>query len=368
VRKILNEYYRKRRLKMDAGADVAWPERKVACLSGLQFAMDLFFRDEAAFWAEYQNQPQERSADSDEATLTADEIARRINQLPRNQIPLKAQHLVAFTDVHQDLLFWKIMWFADDFTAGVVDYGTWPDQQRLQFKLRDAKPTIRQATGLRSVLPSIRKALDTLATELLARRFKRPDGVTLQISRLGEDANWGKGRNTVYEHAREHPQNALIRPCHGKGIGVTDAPMSDYKVGPGEKAGFHWIRKSADGKWYLLVDTNFWKSFAHDGLCLSFEEQHSISLYNAKPHEHRLLAEHCSAETRKTGKDKKSGREVDVWSDKPGSPDNHWWDTLVGCCVIASELGVVQRTTPKEKKKRLTAAEIRERRSQSRAA
>ena len=344
VRKIANAFYRKNRTAMEAGADVAWPDRKPDCLSGLQFAMNLFFRDEAAFWAEYMNQPQERSSSEDEATLTADEIARQVNQLGRGCVPLQAQHITAFIDVHKDLLFWMICWWAEDFTGGILDYGTWPDQGRLQFKLRDASPTLRKATGQKSMLAAVRAALDKLSAELLRRRFMRDDGLEMQIERLGEDANWGEATDTVYEHAREHAQKAIIRPCHGKGLKVTDKPMSEWKVPLTEKAGFHWIRKTGSRAMrFLVVDSNHWKSFCHAGLSLPFEERHSISLYKAPAHEHRLLAEHCSSESRKTAEHK--GRSVDLWEPKPTKPDNHWWDTLVGCAVMASELGVVWRAT-----------------------
>ena len=52
------EFYRQHRDEMDVGAVVAWPERHNEDeLSAIQHAMNLKFRDEAAFFAEYQNEP-----------------------------------------------------------------------------------------------------------------------------------------------------------------------------------------------------------------------------------------------------------------------------------------------------------------------
>ena len=34
------------------------------------------------------------------------------------------------------------------------------------------------------------------------------------------------------------------------------------------------------------------------------------------------------------------GRTVNEWKSRPGSPDNHWLDCLVGCAVAASTLDV----------------------------
>jgi len=351
VRKILDAFYTANRAKMDAGADIPWPERHPDCLSGLQYAMNLFFRDEPAFWSEYQNQPLERTAAADEATLTADQIARRINRVGRGVVPLQAQHLVAFTDVHKKLLYWMICWFADDFTGGVLDYGAFPDQQKLNFKMRDASPTLQSSTkdrgtGKLAMLAAVRAGLDAVADQLLARRFRRDgDGLDMQIERYGVDANWGEGRDAVYDHAREHAQKSIIRSCHGRGLKASDKPMSEWKVPANEKIGFHWVRKTVSSVRYMLIDTNYWKSFAHNGLSLPFEERHSLSLYQAKPHEHRLLAEHFSSETRSMSVHK--GRSVEVWDPPKSGIDNHWWDCFVGCCVMASELGITLRTTPK---------------------
>ena len=52
------DFYRENREAMDEGSRVAWPERhNVDELSAIQHAMNLRLRDEAAFFAEYQNEP-----------------------------------------------------------------------------------------------------------------------------------------------------------------------------------------------------------------------------------------------------------------------------------------------------------------------
>ena len=51
-------YYAKHRTAMDAGARAGWEARfNHDELSAIQNAMNLKFRDEAAFYAEYQNEP-----------------------------------------------------------------------------------------------------------------------------------------------------------------------------------------------------------------------------------------------------------------------------------------------------------------------
>ena len=68
------EFYRQNREAMDAGADVSWKERfNHDELSAVQHAMNLKLQDEAAFFAEYQNEPIVET--EGEEMLTAEEIA-----------------------------------------------------------------------------------------------------------------------------------------------------------------------------------------------------------------------------------------------------------------------------------------------------
>ena len=63
-----------------------------------------------------------------------------------------------------------------------------------------------------------------------------------------------------------------------------------------------------------------------------------LSLFGQKPAEHRLFADHVTAEYRVRTEGR--GRKVDEWKLPPSKPDNHWFDCLVGCAVAASMLGV----------------------------
>jgi len=59
--------------------------------------------------------------------------------------------LTAFVDIQQKLLFYMVVGWEDDFTGYVVDYGSYPDQKRSYFTLRDARLTLAtsaEGTGL----------------------------------------------------------------------------------------------------------------------------------------------------------------------------------------------------------------------------
>ena len=138
------EFYRQNRQAMDTGAIVAWPQRfNEDELSAIQHAMNLKFRDEAAFFAEYQNEPIGES-EGDEM-LSIEQIGEKLNGYPKGAVPLGCNFLTMFIDVQQKALFYLIAAWEENFTGYVLDYGTWPDQKRLFFTLRDMRRTIQQA-------------------------------------------------------------------------------------------------------------------------------------------------------------------------------------------------------------------------------
>lgn len=333
------KFYRKRRRAMDAGGSAAWQGRFAEGeISAIQHAMNIRILNREAFEAEYQNEPLVQETD-DERLLTADEIVSRINALERGRVPLSAEHITAAIDVQGHLLYWAVCWWRKDFTGGVLDYGAWPDQGRHYFSLDEANPTIMQATGRKAKMAGVRAALDKLIAQLMGRKFQRDGGVSMQIDKLCIDANWGESTDTVFDACRESVHAQQLRPCHGKGMTVTSKPMAQWKAGAGETNGEHWFRRAGKrGLRYLTTDVNYWKTFIHNGLNLMPEERHSISLFKAPSHQHRMLADHLTAETRQRPK-APDGRTVDIWSPKPGA-ENHLFDCIVHCAVGASEIGV----------------------------
>ncbi|MBS0207223.1 MAG: phage terminase large subunit family protein [Planctomycetes bacterium] len=341
----INALYRKRRKELDAGCVVGWKSRiETGDVSAIQTAMHIWHRMGAtAFAAECQNEPVRPDAAS--SLITSTELLTRINSLPRGEVPLKAEHITAAIDVQGELLYWTICWWMRGFGGGILDYGAFPDQGRNYFALSEANPTLQHATKRTAKMAAVRAGLDTLISRLMSRVFVRPDKLPMRVERLCVDANWGESTDHVYDACRESPFAQLLRPTHGKGFSVRERPMSQWKAQAGETAGFHWFKRVGKRAIrYLVKDSNFWKTFVHNGLLLQPEEPHSISLFHAMPHEHRLLADHLTSEVRHRPKTE-DGRTVDQFVLIPGR-ENHWLDTLVDCAVGASELGVTLRETP----------------------
>ncbi len=355
------KYYAEHRDEMDAGARVAWPERfNEDELSAIQHAMNLKMRDEAAFMAEYQNEPIVDVIG--EEMMSAEEIAEKTNGHQRGVVPHEASHLTMFVDVQQKALFWLIAAWESNFNGFVVDYGTWPDQQRQYFTLRDLQRTIAAHAPGAGLEGSIYSALESLAEERLDRAYHREDGSEMRIERCLVDANWGQTTDVVYQFCRQSRHAAVLTPSHGMYVGASSVPFSDYRRQKGDRVGQHWRIPNTTGKRavrHALIDTNFWKSFVHHRLAVRIGDPGCLSLFGHEPKVHTLLAEHFVSEYRI--KTMANDRVVDEWKLRASRPDNHWFDCLVGCAVGASiqgcELAILQ-TRQKRERKRYVLSEI----------
>jgi len=140
--------------------------------------MNLKLQDEAAFFAEYQNEPLPE-AQVGQNELTADQVAGKTNGLERGAVPVNCHHLTMFIDVQQNLLFWVVAAWEADFTGYCVDYGEYPDQQRPYFTLRDARRTLSEAAPGTGLEASIYAGLKALTMDYLGREWRRDDGAAL---------------------------------------------------------------------------------------------------------------------------------------------------------------------------------------------
>lgn len=358
-------FYREHQDAMDDGAVIAWPERfNQDEASAIQHAMNLRLQNEAAFFAEYQNEPlPEQTGEND--LLTADQICVKTNGQPRGLIPLGCSHLTMFVDVQQKLLYWLVCAWEDDFTGHVVDYGSYPDQRRQYYTLRDSTrtlATVAKGTGLEG---AIYAGLETLIGEQLSRRWRREDGTELSVERCLIDANWGSSTDVVYQFCRQSQHSGALLPSHGRFVGAASRPFSEHKRKPGERIGLNWRITTTVGKRairHVLFDTNFWKSFVHARLVVSQGDPGCLSLFEAMPEQHRLLAEHLTAEYRVRTEGR--GRTVDEWKIRPEQSDNHWLDCVVGCAVAAATQGCVLLGTeaPEAPRKKISLSRIQKQR------
>jgi len=352
--KAATTFYRKHRKEMDAGAKVAWPQRKLDSeLSAIQHAVNLRLRNEAAFLAEHQNEPPDEHAAS-ELRLLDDEIFEKIGGVGRGVVPMACDRLTAFIDVQQKVLWYLVAAWGDGFTGAVVDYGTWPDQGLGYVTTSAAKRTIARAKPGAGFEGQLYNALGELVDQLAGTTWKNEKGTQMQFERVMIDANWGKSTDVVYQFARESTHKSLVLPSHGRGIGASMKPLNEYQKKPGDRVGHYWRIAAASGRGarYVVYDTNYWKTFLSDRIRASLGDRGAIQLYKAKPTQHRMLVDHLTSEypIEVSGR----GRSVQEWKLRPGR-ENHLFDCLVGAAVAASMLNVAtigHQTKPAGKRRR----------------
>ena len=323
---------------MHAGSIVGWPERyKPDECSALQSAFNLRLRNEAAFLSEFQNDPAPVSLGVDMG-ITAAEIAAKINRRSRGECPIGVQHVTAMVDVQQTLLYYAVVAWEANFTGYVIDYGAFPEQPQAYFTYAEARNTLAtlKVDGKEA---SIHAGLEKLTSALAAKEWPREDGARLRCDRIQIDANYES--DTIYGFCAAASQRQLLIPSHGKYVGARSAPFSEYKKKAGDRVGHNWRMPNVQGRRatrYLLFDANYWKSFIYARLSTPLGGPGSLSFWGDNPIAHRMIADHLVSEyrTRTTGR----GREVDEWQQKPGRPDNHLFDCLVGAAVAASVAGV----------------------------
>lgn len=347
-----HEFYRANQEAMDEGGEVYWADRITpGYLSALESAMGAYYRDPVTFASEYQNEPLEMVQDQSKLPAIED-IVKKQHGSDRGIIPDDADMLVAMVDVQQSVLYWAVAAFRTNFTGYVIDYGTFPDQQRAYFGLRDIRRTIYHAKPGAGFEGALYHCLGTLLDQLEDGRYHRRTGESLPISAGLVDANYGQSTDTVYKVISERGPNTPWLPSHGKGVKATQKPFSDYVKKPGDRVGLNWRSPRLDVNTrrvrHVIYETNWWKSFHAQRWAIALNERGSLSLY--RDGKHRMFAEHLHAEYGVLVE--ANGRKVTEFFEKPGSPDNHFLDLSVGCCVAASIAGCVPEGVFTEKTKK----------------
>lgn len=332
--KLCRAYYLAHQPEMDEGAVLSWPEGYDASVyaSALEFAMCFRNDNPAEFAAEYQNEPllaEEIAAGS----LSVSILKEKSNAIPRGTAPRDAAHLTAGIDVGKDILYWTVSAWREDGGGAVVDYGTFPRQNRPHFTARDARPTLGSAYPNLDDLARIYAGLDALTKQLLGKHWPRADGGSISIGRVLVDAGY-KPAEVVRPFCRQSQFAALLTPSKGVGITATGLPM------------MLWSRKdrkffnrftfiSRDG--LLEFDSNHWKSHVAYGLRTP---PAGLGCIYVPAGDNSHFFEHLTSEYTVTATADKQGRKVEEWKEKPNHPDNHWFDSLVLSAVAGVFLGV----------------------------
>jgi hypothetical protein len=323
---------------MNSGAVVAWeyaydPETFV---DALEKAMEWYFRSRRGFWSELQNQPDKFEA-STLPQLAAIILCKRWSAYPQHKIPEAAEHLTCHADVSKAVLWYELRAWALDSTSWTIDYGTWPNQGRQYFTQSSAKKTIDNTySDLPDWATRCKAAIRDLFARLFDQDFEREDGGILRLSIGGIDAN--DFTATVKDAIRLAGLRGKLWPMHSRSF-RNRMPLNEERKRDGDVIGDNWRkRQPATGNMrYITYDTDLWKTHHRDRLLMPPESPGSLTWF--KNREHRMLADHHTAERSEMVHYEKQNRWIEQWTEIPNQ-DNHLWDVGVGNDVLGNVLGL----------------------------
>lgn len=330
-------FYKKNRKEMDKGCKPLWKERyNEDEISAVQNAMNLFFRDELSFRSEYQNE----ATDSAPNATVIDPVVftNALNDKPRGFIPESADFVTAFIDVHKTLLYYAVCACSRNFDVSLIDYGTYPRQNRGVFEMSDAFPDLFMAGQTNTPEAAVYRGLDACVSMLFDRQYLREDEAEIQLERVGIDAGWN--HQLVLKFIHENQYRALLYPSLGRYYGATSRQIDDYTTAKTSRRGDHWLYyrdpvKAPGGQ--LLCDVNHWKTRLLTGLNAKTGDPARIRIFGGAD-EHKLLMKHLAAEFMMI--EESGGVRKEVWKPKrKGWTDNHLLDCFTGCLVAASVNG-----------------------------
>jgi hypothetical protein len=375
------KFYQQHRAAMDDGFICSWSERynknpalgRNVEISAQQHAMNLRL-DNPAHVRQRVSEPAAGEVGHQLGRGVAGTDCRRTSAIQRLEIPSWCEIITTFIDIQDEVLFHATLACGTDYTGVITDYGTFPDfaghryftkaqteswaqLSRQYFAAHPSEQQMAQQQGRRLKAPfesKIHFALEQLAEQLLARKFRRDDGTEMLTSRLGIDANWGKTTDLVKRFCR-YSGDRRLTPMHGRFVGATTKPFDEWQRREGwlfedqihtgvEKVS--WVIPAATtGIRHVLVDTNHYKTFLHNRLAAPLGTPGSIVLFQAEPKDHEMFSQHLGGSERPEPVTAK-GRTVDEWSELPSRYDNDWLDCSWcrhGCilCLASIEGAVI---------------------------
>ena len=123
-----------------------------------------------------------------------------------------------------------------------------PTRKLAYFTLRDVRRTLAKAAPRAGQEGAIYAGLERLAEAKLGREWRRDDGAMVRIDRCLIDANWGVSTDVVYQFCRQSAFAGVLLPSHGRYVGASSIPFSDYKRKRGERVGHNWRIPNVAGK------------------------------------------------------------------------------------------------------------------------
>jgi hypothetical protein len=247
--------------------------------------------DPRSFMAEMQNAPLADLVLGLVDDLDADAICEKVNRVPRGVVPRDCSRLTAFIDVGGKVLFGCVVAWSGNFTGHVVDYGTFPKQNRAFFAADDARPSLLDQFPDYDETARVYGGLTAIVEKIVARPWRREGSGELRVERCLVDAGWLP--DVVHQFCSQSPLAPILMPSKGFAVGAAGKPMSEWPIRPGEHCGLNWRVNPVTGGGFgrlCVFDPNFWKSFVATRLLSPPGSAGCMQLFGDGKGEHQLFA------------------------------------------------------------------------------
>lgn len=328
------EFVRENYDALHKGFEVYWPERfDPHELSAVHHAFNTIQRIKWPAWhAEYQNAPVDPTAI--ERQIRIEDFEDKPAGYGRGSVPLYCNLVTTFIDVQSECLFWMTCAWSEDFRGAIVDYGVWPEQGTYSVDLSNLRYPLSKALGIEAEDARILAALKGFVPGKADETFAREDGAELSVDRVIVDRG---AFTTVVDQALREMRLPNVVGAKGFPVGAGQKTLMEGTRAPGDRRGENWLHtRSAKDEFtrYLLVDVNYWKSFARDRIFTPAGSVGDLRMPGKSAREHDPLIDHLTCEY--GVRTEKKGTVRDEWEKRPGRSRNDWWDCLVGNYVAAS--------------------------------
>ena len=257
-----------------------------------------------------------------DAELETHELSCRTNRLSRGMLPGGVEHFTAAMDLGKYLNHWILLAWTPGPVGHVIDYG------RIEVASEDLG--VEQATmvALRQFREMVTQGwpVGTSADET-----KSPTLVFIDA---------GYMTDVVYAFCRESGNRFVAAVGRGASQQHRQWYNRPKQTGAvvkylGEGYHFSWLGEQAQH--LVEIDSDHWKSWAHQRLCTPVHGPGSITLFHGTPQEHLAIAKHLTSEVKT--EEFVPGKGIAVkWERK--RRQNHWFDALYNACAAGHYCGV----------------------------
>lgn len=351
--KLATEFYKANQEAMDEGAEVSWDERydRKIEISGIQAAMNFFFRNPVTFASEYQNEPLiESSVTAGKLEITKEQVLSKTCGLSKYFAPRSTLYVTTGIDIQKNILYYLTVAWGPDFGGVICDYGTWPDQPSFDGWVASSPPNPLSAVHRAMPLgPTIYQGLCAIRDRILSKPIIRENtDEKLYTNKVLIDAGWSESSDSVFNFCRDSNQQRsdIFLPSIGRGVGAALIPMSEWTLKQGEIRKWNTrilphTTRGGMGR-HASFDGFMWKTLVTERLLAPMGENNGLLLHGPEATYHETLANHFTSEyaEERTGR----GRVVKEWYMKEKHLDNHWFDCLIMAAVGANLAGLDPHT------------------------